>query len=740
MHQTPSPRHSTTIRVALTNAIVHLHAFVPVLLSIILVISAVVLGIHSARVRNSAVARFHIEDSLIAAETAVLVGTFINDQSPSPDQRVGLFDEVVSSMKYRGKGVSGAEDSLSRARSLIGTNLKEATEALVDFQFRVALEAFSREKENTFAPAYMGAAYALQVYTNSRAGWDLLHVDELDGPNSRHTDQRGASLLRLHEAAGLDVMCTGWFQAFKAFIDGGGPSSCFTTVGNELRQAITDNPVAIKVDSIPIAVSKEVNEYVRTQLDSYYKVLRRLREDHDSTDYAEGSLRIGLLCAIIAVCAIGILISARLIWTQRTFLVEQADIESEFQCGPNGVRMKRTAVRGIREICSHLAVLEPNMKAYDGVAHRQIELSLRRAAEPLSMLRAFVPQYMYQPSGITSLVEGLDASILNNSNLLEAVQSSPEGAEGWLNLTPNVKSTGDAMFLLVSLAAFNKGVFRLDDGPLNPLDPPQGKAQHITSYASRVCSLLFLVTRCVEHFRGAVVQVAHDCIVAQFIRHEDTESEWEDAACRSAFAIQKLCDEHSPPLKSRMAIVAGRAVLGSSQFHVSRMYTAISPALMLGLRLLPLTDLHDCDIVTEVSIVNRLPNRFLTRPIQIMYPLDLSVRGGGPTDTTTVYQVVLEEPDEDAEAIPDLEEVRRTQRVIKDVVKAWEHIWTDYEKVVLDDAKPTAAQLESLYLLLDQFKLFKISKRDMAYEMVLGAVRQLAFDINVTLTASVEDE
>eukprot|EP00742_Colponemidia_sp_Colp-10_P019611 GILJ01022764.1.p1 GENE.GILJ01022764.1~~GILJ01022764.1.p1 ORF type:complete len:444 (-),score=53.96 GILJ01022764.1:120-1451(-) len=443
----------------------------------------------------------------------------------------------------------------------------------------------------------------------------------------------------------------------------------------------------------------------------------------------------------MTICIVGILVTIRLIWTQRTFLAEQADIESEFQCGANGVKMKRTAVRGIRDICSHLAVLEPNMAVFDGIAHRQIELSLRRAAEPLGMLRAFVPPYMYQPSGITLLVEGLEASILNNSNLLEAVQSTPEGTEGWLNLTPSVKSTGDAMFLMVSLSSFNKGVTRLDDGPLNPFDSQQGKAQHITNYASRVCSLLFLVSRCVEHFKGAVVQVAHDCIVAQYIRHEDTESEWEDAACRSAFAIQKLCDEHNPPLKSRMAIVAGRAVIGSSQFHVSRMYTALSPAIVVGLRLLPLTELHDCDIVTEVSIVNRLPNRFLTRPIQIMYPLDVSVRGGGPTDTTTVYQVVLEEPDEDAE-IPssDLDDVRRTQRVIKDIVKAWEHIWVEYEKVVLDEVKPSAAQLESLYLLLDQFKTFKISKRDVAFEMVLGAVRQMASDSNVTLTATVEEE
>lgn len=762
---------------------VRLHAEIPLLLAVVFVFSTVMLGIEASRAHGTYVAHHQILDALLAGEAAVELSTLAAEGSVADFNRI--LDSRLRRMRYAGRGTPSAERALTFARATVSTDLAAATEALGAFVFLTASDAFAKDKGNAHAPLFLSSSVGIQAYTNARSGWDLLHIGELDGWTARHPNQNGPSTLRLHMALAMDIMCAPWFAGFRQFLESGSADSfCFSSVADQVRGAIDRNPLGIDMNLVPPSCESELSSYARSLLESYRSMMERLRVGHEAFDYSRGRReRIGILCAVIAISFVGVLLSLLLIRKQRIFIREQADIESEFQCGGQGVKIKTTALRSLREVSGKLAILQPNVDAYGPVSNHQMSLSIRRAAEPLSMLRPFVPKFMFTPSGVTSHVEGLEARILRNSTLLsELKETMPSGVKGLLNLTPTVNSAPDAMYLLVSLASFGRGAGTLEDEVLPPRTPVRAFSprdtdpliseddgpspvqsdtdagersamdpSHVTGAAYRLCRMLHLVTFYAAHFGGAVVQVSHDCIVAQFIRPEDNDegdadddgdaTRWEDNACRCAFAIQNLCSRDPVPLPSRMALVSGRAVFGSTQFHVSRMYTLLSPALLLGLRLLPLAELHNCDILTEPSVVCRLPECFLTRPIHILYPLDVTVRNGGPCEPITVHQVVLEEPDPtDSNFTPEhLEEIRREQTSVKEFVKGWESVWVDYEKVVRDP-KPSASAIEYLYTQLTQFRLFRITQRDVAFEMALSIVRQIAADNNVSISAAIDDE
>lgn len=519
--------------------------------------------------------------------------------------------------------------------------------------------------------------------------------------------ENAMSSSRALTAAGSNLLCTPHMMPFLSVFAPGLNSVLFcdsvamNTAINGAGIQTGLNPNSFNGDEPVIDQLHELNG-------AYLEFLENAQSDYLSTfrDYRGYAKRIAILAVIFVLSSVGAGLSILLVLSQYRSLHEQFVVESDFHCSAKRVKIQSSTLRMVDELASRIGVMSPLPHGIASeISGNQIELHLRRAVEPLTMLRPFVPNFMYMGH-----MRGMSVANTTTSALLRSGEM--------LNLQLGLKKKPTAI-LFVGLRTFNE-----PDADLDLLNELMG-AVHLSCL----------------HFHGIIVQFSSEGIVAMFsrstINEDENDERVEDGevlAVHAAMGIYEICSSPMTqsdgfvrePFPVSMAVLSDVSYQGILQYHVSKQFGLLSPAIAHAIAIEPLNDIHSTSIVTSSATNNLISDHFITRPVHY-------VNGVG-----SVYHVIAAMPSEDD---PNRDAIQKEQLKLREKTALWKKVWEKYELLMSTD-KPSYETLEDAHRDLEGYKVFQMAHNedDVAYQLAVAGVKRIAHHLGVSLGATVEEE
>jgi hypothetical protein len=443
------------------------------------------------------------------------------------------------------------------------------------------------------------------------------------------------------------------------------------------------------------------------------------QESYRDEKYASA---LGLKLAALLVAAIGAIFGFYLVIVQHQSLKEHSVVESDFAVHGSTVCIKHHTMHIVDDLCLNIGTMEScDASPYP----QQTELNIRKAIKPLTMIRPFVPSYMFVRSLRSRSIFNANAkNLLKNRNLL--------------NLTVGFRKK-QAGILFVGLRQYNTAGADVDS----------------------FSELFVAVQLACDHFQGNIVQVNADGMLAIFSQgqiNEDEDNEQvkdgEVLATHAAFAILELCKEQMeveddqaqnpaertgnspvrvrrPAIPVSMVVSQSHTLQGLTSFHVSRQFSLLSPAVSSSLAVEPVSNIHHCPIMTTQASVSLLDGFFILRPVHYI-----------PTEGS-VYHIIAEElqDDDDSTAPKKNEALIKEIAKLKEKVQKWTKVWEKYEALMASE-RPTFEMLEESHRDLEGYKVFHMhpNETDSAYDTAVASVKKVAQSMGVSLGNTVEED
>ena len=560
---------------------------------------------------------------------------------------------------------------------------------------------------------YLNLALATVAAIGKRIQMNVLHSSEMKMTPARAVD--GASI------------CLGCSPLGQQFLTTFTPSVA-PTVTCDSAAAVAAGATSLNTNILRTRFAKIDAEFLAMQ-----DVLMSFSDSQGSAADPNYSSAMGLKLAALFVAAISAIFGFYLVVDQHRSLKEHSVVESDFMAKGTSVCLQPSTMRVVDELCMNIGCLEDSPPSE---APQQTELNIRKAIKPLTMIRPFVPSFMFVRSLRSRSIFNANAkNLLRNRNLLN------------LTIGMRRKTVG---LLFVGLRRYN-----------------------VTNAEVDTFNELFVAVRLAcEHFQGNIVQVNSDGILLVFSQgqiNEDQDNEQvkdgEVLAAHAAFAILAMCQAqmdvddadyvaplspqglpHLPhsnmsdnanrgPIRARkeaikisMVISQAHTLQGLTSFHVSKQFSILSPSITSALTVEPITDLHDCSILTTHNTVALLDGFFLTRPVHYH-----------PTEGS-VFHVMAEEPADDEDA-PKNDELAKEMAKLREKVQKWSKVWEKYE-ILMASERPTFELLEESHRDLEGYKVFHMTanEHDSAYETAVANVKKVAQTMGVSLGNTVEED
>lgn len=644
-----------------------------------------------------------VVDAVFYAADASMQLALLAAQSPKTVYREGL--PIVAGLGNL-DALSAFSQQLAQAQAQVwSNNTRAALLTIGDVQLALVADVIERvDKLHTSGGVLLSFLYNVHLSHEVAAG--AMQINE-----GATTAKRGL------QAAGLNLMCTPLIQQWttKFFPDAPSVVNCDEAAQTTVLAA-TDVDLTLHPDDF-----RGILEELASTMDGYRLLLEGIRSDLSSSWEAKRGYtkRITVLSIALVISVVGTVATALLVLSQYRSLHEQSVVESDFDCNAQRVKIRTKTLRAIDEISSRIGVmgdladvfLHPSdlNRAHNIVpaaVGNQIELHLRRAVEPLQLLRPFVPKYMYLHNLRSQSIMARSASALLRNNEM-------------LNLEVGIRKKSVSL-LFIGLRHFNSD--GADLGLLN--------------------ELLSAVHLACTHFQGHVIQMSSAGIIATFSRATINETgegderveDGEVLAVHAAMAVHGMCSAPlerpdgtvRDPFPVSMCVSRSVAFAGVMSFHVSKQFALLAPAVAHAVAVEPLNDVHGTSILTTSSTNDLIGDHFVTRPVHY-------VEGVG-----SAYQVIAAKPEEGDD---EYEQLVRDQSKLIEKCANWCKVWEKYEALVSTE-KPTYEMLEDAHRDLEGYKVFQMdpSEEDIAFSIAVANVKRIAQHLGVNLGSTVEEE
>ncbi|CUG88248.1 membrane-associated protein, putative [Bodo saltans] len=585
------------------------------------------------------------------------------------------------------------------------SNPNAAIQKLGDIQLALLADVIVRvDKLDTRGGSLM--AFLLNIHLSHETAAGLMQMSE-----GETTTKRGL------KAIGTNIMCSPLIQQWVSRYF---PTASSTVYCDNTAQSIVSTASDVDITLNPSDYSDILIELADT-MEGYRLILEGIRSDLYTSWVEERGYtkRIAVLSIAFVISVAGTISTALLVLSQYRSLHEQSVVESDFDCNAQRVKIRPKTLRAVDEISSRVGVMGDLTDVFlhpsdlnhihtivPAAVGNQIELHLRRAVEPLQLLRPFVPKFMYLHNLRSQSVMGRSASaLLRNSEML--------------NLAVGIKKKSVSL-LFVGLRSFNE-----ESSDLELLN-----------------ELLSAVHLACSHFQGHVVQMSSAGIVATFSRatlNEDRDGverveDGEVLAVHAAMAVYGICSAPMErpdgsirgPFPVSMCVSHSIAFAGVASFHVSKQFALLAPAIAHAVAVEPLNDLHGTSILTTSATNDLIGDHFITRPVHYV------------TGVGSAYHVIVARPEEGDDGY---EQLIKDQAKVREKAANWSKVWEKYEALVSTD-KPTYEMLEDAHRDLEGYKVFQMeaSEEDIAFQLAVTNVKRIAQHLGVNLGSTVEEE
>jgi hypothetical protein len=585
------------------------------------------------------------------------------------------------------------------------SNATGAIQKLGDIQLALLADVLERvDKLNTRGGSMV--SFLLNIHLSHETAAGLMQMSE-----GQTTAARGL------KATGTNIMCSPLIQKWVATFFQAATAAVYC---DNTAQSIVSAASDVDVTLHPSDASDILAELADT-MEGYRLILESIRSDlFTSWEKDRGyTKRIAVLSIAFVISVVGTISTSLLVLSQYRSLHEQSVVESDFDCNAQRVKIRPKTLRAVDEISSRIGVMGDLTDVFlhpsdlnhihtivPAAVGNQIELHLRRAVEPLQLLRPFVPKFMYLHNLRSQSVMGRSASALLRSSEM-------------LNLEVGIKKK-PVSILFVGLRPFNE-----ESSDLELLN-----------------ELLSAVHLACSHFQGHVVQMSSAGIVATFSRatlNEDREGDervedGEVLAVHAAMAVHGICSAPMErpdgsirgPFPVSMCVSHSIAFTGVASFHVSKQFALLAPAIAHAVAVEPLNDIHGTSILTTSATNDLIGDHFITRPVHYV------------TGVGSAYHVIVARPEEGDEGY---EQLIKDQSKVREKAANWAKVWEKYEALVSTD-KPTYEMLEDAHRDLEGYKVFQMeaSEEDTAFQLAVTNVKRIAQHLGVNLGSTVEEE